>query len=219
MNYNIIYKPEVTGTKMVRRPVTGRVEFEEMKKIIGIVIAALLISGISGIGTWAYFADNENSTGNTFAAGTLDLKTNDQDGVSQTLLATNFQPGETIGPETIILKNSGSLDASSLDIVFSYEERDGTTNPADRTADDTAAVIEITLLKYDGAGLLSGISDLNENGYRDIYDLKNADLTGQSGITSLSSKDFEITVRSRSGISGEFQSDGIVITMTFTLNQ
>ena len=44
-----------------------------MKKIIGLTIAALLIIGMVGAGTWAYFSDTEESTGNTFTAGSLDL--------------------------------------------------------------------------------------------------------------------------------------------------
>ena len=48
-----------------------------MKKIIGLTIAIVLAVGIFGVATFAYFTDTETSTGNTFTAGTLDLKTND----------------------------------------------------------------------------------------------------------------------------------------------
>jgi predicted ribosomally synthesized peptide with SipW-like signal peptide len=44
-----------------------------MKKIIGLSIAALLIIGIVGVGTFAYFSDTAASTGNTWTAGTLVL--------------------------------------------------------------------------------------------------------------------------------------------------
>ena len=44
-----------------------------MKKIIGLTIAALLITGLIAGGTFAYFNDTEASTGNTFTAGTLNL--------------------------------------------------------------------------------------------------------------------------------------------------
>ncbi len=44
-----------------------------MKKIFGLTIAALLIIGIVGGGTLAYFSDTETSTGNTWTAGTLNL--------------------------------------------------------------------------------------------------------------------------------------------------
>ncbi|GAI68157.1 unnamed protein product, partial [marine sediment metagenome] len=78
-----------------------------MKKILGLTIVFMLLTGMGCIGTLAYFVNTETSQSNTFAAGTLDLKTDDVDGVSQTLFATNMAPGATVGPETIILNNTG----------------------------------------------------------------------------------------------------------------
>ncbi len=190
-----------------------------MKRILGLTIAFMLCIGMTGIGTWAYFSDVEASTGNVLAAGTLDLKTDDVDGVSQTLLAMNMQPDVTIGPETIILKNSGSVGGSSLDLAFTYVESDSSPNPADMSANATAAVIEVTTLNYDGSSLLGSVSDNNTNGYKDIEDLKNADLSGQSGINASASKEFEIAVKLIASANKTFQADGTNITMTFILNQ
>ena len=190
-----------------------------MKKIMGLTIAFLLFLAMTGIGTWAYFQDPETSTGNVLTAGTLDLKTDDVDGVSQTLLATNMEPGYTVGPETIILKNTGSVGGATLDLAFSYVESDGSSNPADMSANATAAVIEVTMLNYDGFSLLGSVSDNNSNGYKDVEDLKNADLSGQSEIPALASKEFEIAVKLKDIKNKDFQADGINITMTFILNQ
>jgi hypothetical protein len=87
------------------------------------------------------------------------------------------------------------------------------------TANATAAVIEVTTLDYGGSSLLGSVSDGNSNLYIDIEDLKNADLTGQTGIDASATKDFTITVQFRGDASHDFQSDGINITITFTLNQ
>lgn len=190
-----------------------------MKKIVGLTIVFMLLIGMSGIGTWAYFSDIETSQSNTFAAGTLDLKTNDSDGVSQTLLATNMAPGDTVSSETIILRNTGSVAGSTLDLSFSYVESDIITNPVNKSADDTAAMLEVNTLKYGPSDLLSSVNDDNSNGYRDIQDLKNTDLSGQSGIDASSDKNFEIDVILRADTGSDFQADGITITMTFTLNQ
>jgi len=81
-----------------------------MKTIIGLTIAFILAVGMIGVGTFAYFSDTETSAGNQLTAGTLDLKTDDADGVSETLYATNLAPGDTVGPSTIQLKNSGSVE-------------------------------------------------------------------------------------------------------------
>src|SRR4030043_2257546 len=101
------------------------------KKISGLVIVLLLMAGMSVISTWAFFIDVEASSSNVLTAGTLDLKTDDQDGVSQTLIATNMRRGDIVGPEKITLKNSGSLTSSSIDISFPYIEDDTTPNPID----------------------------------------------------------------------------------------
>ena len=191
-----------------------------MKKILGLTIAFMLLIGMGGIGTWAYFQDTETSTGNLLAAGTLDLKTDDVDGVTQTLYASNLKPGDIVSG-SITLKNAGTVAGSTLDLAFSYLESDDIIlNPADMTADETAAVIEVTTLDYGGSSLLGNFGDSgNTNGYRDIQDLKNADLTGQTGIDASATKDFTITVQFRGDASHDFQSDGINITITFTLNQ
>ena len=190
------------------------------KKILGLVIVLLLMAGITGISTWAFFIDVEVSTSNVLAAGTLDLKTDDQDGVSQTLLATNMRPGDVVGPENIILKNSGSLMGSSVDISFSYSEDDSIPNPVNMSADDTAAFIIISTLKYDEADILPYVDDDNSNGYVDVYDLATTSgLTGLTGIPSGATKDFEIAVQLSEDVTGQYQSDGIDITMTFSLKQ
>jgi len=190
-----------------------------MKKILGLTVSVLLLIGMAGIGTWAFFSDVETSTSNTLAAGTLDLKTNDTDGVSQTLLATNMKPGDTIGPETISLKNAGSLAGSTLDLAFTYVESDGSANPVNKSADATAAMIEVTTLDYDGSSLLASVMDNNVNGYRDIQDLKNTDLSGRDGIAASASNEFKIVIKARNNTSSDYQGDGIIITMTFTLHQ
>jgi hypothetical protein len=111
------------------------------------------------------------------------------------------------------------VDGSTLDIAFSYVENDGSPNSVDKSADDTAAMMEVTTLTYGGSDILSSVSDGNTNGYEDIQDLKNADLTSQSGINASATKDFVITVQLRSDTGNDFQDDGITVTMTFTLNQ
>ena len=189
-----------------------------MKKILGLTIAFMLLIGMGGIGTWAYFQDTETSTGNVLAAGTLDLKTDNVDGVTQTLYASNLKPGDIVSG-SITLKNIGTVAGSTLDLAFSYLGSDSSPNPAPMSADATAAVIEVTTLDYGGSSLLGSVSDGNSNLYIDIQDLKNADLTGQTGIDASGTRAFAITVQLRGDTSNDFQSDGITITITFTLNQ
>ncbi len=194
-----------------------------MKKIIGLSLVLFLIVGMIGVGTFAQFTDNETSSGNSFVSGTLDLKTNDADGVSRTLYATGMSPGDTAGPATIFLKNAGTTDGATLDIAFSYEKSDGSPNSVVKTADEVAAVLQVTALTYDVTNLLAMLTDTNGNGYIDIQDLTNTTnvtkLTGQSGLAAGETKNFVISVRLKSDTGSAFQADGIVMTMTFTLKQ
>ena len=135
-----------------------------------------------------------------------------------------MSPGATVGPSTITLKNVGTVNGATLDIVFSYAESDGSPNTVNKTADQTAAVIQILTLAYDGHNLLDTsftphVTDINSNGYIDIYDLKNANLTGLSGLDDGASKNFGISIQLISTTGNDFQNDGINITMTFTLKQ
>jgi hypothetical protein len=93
-----------------------------------------------------------------------------------------------------------------------------------KTADQTAAVIRVLTLEYDGHNLLDSsftphVTDINGNGYLDIYDLKNANLTGLPGLDAGASKTLGISIRLIDTTGNDFQSDGINITMTFTLKQ
>ena len=194
-----------------------------MKKILGLTIAALMVIGMVGGGTYAYFSDVETSASNILTAGTLDLKTNDADGVTATLDATNMAPADIEGPATVTLKNAGSLDGASLDIDISYVESDG-SEPTDAglandlTADEFADELLVDTLTYGGTDLLTGITDADADGI-DMKEVAAADLTGQAGINATLSKDFVVQVTLKSGAGNDVQGDGIDVTFTFTLNQ
>ncbi|MCD6178144.1 hypothetical protein J7K03_02760 [bacterium] len=71
--------------------------------IIGIV-AAIAVGG-----TVAYFSDTETSTGNTFSAGSLDLKVKDGDNPGVLFTLSNITPGQYYDAGTVTLKNAGSI--------------------------------------------------------------------------------------------------------------
>lgn len=191
------------------------------KKLVLSVMVILVVASVIAGGAFAAFLDVETSTNNTFTAGTLDLKTNDADGVTQTLYATNMKPGDTVGPQTITLKNSGSIDGATLDIDVSYVESDGTNPPefpVNKTADEFADELIVDTLSYGGTNLLLLVTDTDGDGI-DMKEVAVTDFSGQAGINAGLTKDFIIQVTLKDTIGNDFQADGIDVTITFTLNQ
>ncbi len=88
-----------------------------MKKIVGLTMALVLVIGLVGAGTYAYFSDTESSTGNTLTAGTLDLNIAGGDTPITTFNVSDVAPGDN-GTASSILANVGSLDGE-LDIATS----------------------------------------------------------------------------------------------------
>jgi predicted ribosomally synthesized peptide with SipW-like signal peptide len=82
-----------------------------MKKILSLTIVALMVIGLVAGGTWAFFSDTETSTGNQFAAGTLDLTIDggNTDSLIFAIDADEGYPGMTAVSEYAAMKNIGSV--------------------------------------------------------------------------------------------------------------
>jgi spore coat-associated protein N len=143
-----------------------------MKKILGLTVAAFLVIGLVGGGTWAYFSDTEESTGNVFSSGTLDLGLANSGGtdptgsVTATFGAADLAPGSAAGSGTLYVYNAGSIDMTSVQISFSvagYTENTPTTvDDYNGTADtdDLSKMIIATTVELDGhtVSALQGLS-------------------------------------------------------------
>jgi predicted ribosomally synthesized peptide with SipW-like signal peptide len=66
-----------------------------MKKILGLTVAALLIMGLVGGGTWAYFSDVETSGTNVLTAGTLNLQVGAVDPMTANISLPALKPGSS----------------------------------------------------------------------------------------------------------------------------
>ena len=143
-----------------------------MKKILGLTVAAILVIGLVGGGTWAYFSDTEESTGNIFSAGTLDLGvanvsgSNPTGSITATFSASDMAPGDVAGSGTLWVNNEGTIDMSHVYVSFavaSYGENtpdtiDGYDDTDD--TDDLSKMIIATVVEWDGGdvGALEGKS-------------------------------------------------------------
>jgi spore coat-associated protein N len=149
-----------------------------MKKILGLTIAAVLVMGLVGGGTWAYFSDTETIGDNEFLAGTLDLgldTTADQDptgSITGTFSTTAFAPGDTKSA-TIYVNNEGSIAMTSLNMTFSNTSViDGTPGSVDAgpggATDDLLQMITLTDLKFGTVGSPDDVADLDDKNITEL---------------------------------------------------
>lgn len=203
-----------------------------MKKILVSLSIIGIVAAIAIGGTVAYFYDTETSTGNTFTAGTLDLKIIDwneliwQDGVTTTWQAVDMKPGdEFLFPvEFVGLGRTGSITPNHLEITSDYliNENDclePETNCAN-SPDDMAKQMVITRFLYNGVEYLPSIQDVDLDGKKTFYDLKQVPVDNLP-IPPLADgqQNFRLSVKFAETAGNDFQGDTFDLTMIFTLNQ
>lgn len=188
-----------------------------MQKILLSILTISLVIVIGVTATRAYFSDTETSTGNSFAAGTMNLKLNGNDSVTATWAMSNMKPGDSVSA-TINLTNMGSINADHVEIGSVVNTITDATPLAAIPLDKK---LEITVLSYDGVNKLSAIVDSNGNGYKDLDDLEGAVLDDLSAPVSSggSTKALAMTVLFRTDAGNEYQGDSDSMSMTFALNQ
>lgn len=152
------------------------------------VLVSLLILGFAGTAlggmTWSYYADSDDSTGNTLQADAMDLRIDGSDSLSSTFTITSGSPGSSAS-HTYDLTNNGGVTADHVEVSFSYAENDPGSEPGDSDlnvelgATETASLVRVTTLEYrNDAGTVlydatSDMSDGNGNGVIDLEDVQN----------------------------------------------
>ena len=116
------------------------------------------IGAVVATGTGAFFSDTAQVTGNTFAAGTLDLQlTGNQGGgspadtLSNQWNFTNMAPGGTPESSSVWLRNVGSVDGATLGVSATFSNNASTPSQV-----ATAKQLRITEMTLDGNNLLVG---------------------------------------------------------------
>jgi len=136
---------------------------------------ALLLMGLVGGGTWAYFSDTESASGNELVAGTLDLGLTTTTGSKPTGGLTtgvstpdDWAPGDTESI-TIYLYNSGSIDMEEVTVKLVGEESvaDGTpesVSPVTNTnTDNLLKMVNIKSATYGGVSVTSLVNETLED--------------------------------------------------------
>jgi predicted ribosomally synthesized peptide with SipW-like signal peptide len=221
--------------KLTGKPLQGG--FSDVRKILTAIFAIGLVATMTGAGLYAYFSDTETSSSNTFTAGTLGhLKIIDwdeltwRDGVTATWTATNMKPGDEFPFETEFVelaRTQGTITPSSLEITCNYsviEENPQTPSDTDPNTnlhpDAMAKQMVIIRFMYNGINYVNTIVDVDMDGKKTFYDLKNSPVTGlpipyvaNGGIF------FRLSVKFSEEAGNDFQGDTFNLTMIFTLKQ
>jgi len=191
------------------------------KSILISILMITLLAVVVGIGTVAYFSDIEISTGNTFAAGTLDLKVNDENPwVTAPISVSNMKPGD-FGSVVIKLENAGSIDGYVSMWIKDVINSPGTTPEPEPTPDngELGANIKITIWKDDNN---NGLVDDGETVYireETLDSLNNMKVVNNlplgAGDTVYIGFKWEIPTDVRNEIMG----DSVTFTIEFVLSQ
>lgn len=211
-----------------------------MKRIIlGAILAGVVTAGTIGV-TRAYFSDTENSTGNTIAAGTLDLTVDGGNEAVTTFSLSNKAPGDS-GLESTTLGNAGSLDGE-LDIDTSGvnddacdpDGADDGTEFCDDNADlgdeaEMALYLDVDQSQDWSAGDVGLKSDETTYAFGEEQGLEYDQIDAYGGdfwdnvygglMAAGSSDDFSVDWRIDAGVGNSIQGDEVGVDFTFTLEQ
>jgi len=202
-----------------------------MKKILGLMIVALLVMVLVGGGTWAYFSDTESSANNSLAAGTLDLNIDGGDTAVTAFSVTGVVPGDN-GSGDNTLANVGSL-SGELDITFSsitntpgagggeYEGGSGELG----AAAEIAVYIDVDQSGDWSTGDIGLKSDATTYAHPTALDYAAIDSYGGDNwdaietVAASGADDFVILWRVPTSAGNEIQGDSVSFDVAFTLEQ
>jgi spore coat-associated protein N len=201
-----------------------------MKKIVGLTMALLLVIGLVGVGTYAYFSDTESSTGNTLTAGTLDLNIDGGNTAVITFTASDVAPGDS-GTGSSTLANVGTI-SGELDIATS-----ATTNTPGAGGEfgggsgELGASAQIAMyLDVDQSDTwTAGDIGLKSDGttyslpttldYDEIDDYASETWDAVEAMAASASDDIIVNWQVPTGAGNEIQGDSVSFDITFTLEQ
>lgn len=196
---------------------------------IAISLASIVTAGSLLVGaTLATFSDTSTSNGNVFAAGTMHLALCDtltdasfsavpepcpSPNASQSVTAsfgkTNLKPGDCIGPQTLTIKNNGSVDASSVVL-----------NAAINSDTTIAPFLRINSITF-GVNAVPVTDQAPLNLYPDLYDLQGTAplILPLSALAAGSSKDLVMDVCLDNTATTAVQGLSDMLSLSFTMNQ
>jgi predicted ribosomally synthesized peptide with SipW-like signal peptide len=191
-----------------------------MKKILGLTVSALMVMGLVGGGTWAYFSDTESTSGNVLAAGTLNLEVDSEDTwVTPPINIINIAPGETTANVTIDVANIGNLDGDLYVRINGFTDGGGTNPEPEVTAEagnptDNISTMLTLGAYWNGTTAVTNLDGVTIDTADGTWSGNYVDLAGTSGTASL-----EINATLDTAATNIYQGDNCTFTLEFYLAQ
>lgn len=213
-----------------------------MKRILFSLMVIGVVSAFLGGGIYAAFSDTETSTGNTFTAGTLNLKVGSADPTTETITVGSLKPGDTGNAGSWLTRNDGSI-AGTLTVSVGAITNNENTVEEPETGDtgepgELGANLTIAFwmdadkdgswtsgdyyLKSDATKVSwqTGEASLPAAAYATLDSYASDTWTNvQNVAASTDAGNFRTEYNLPSGTGNSVQSDSSVFTITFTLNQ
>ena len=202
-----------------------------MKKILGLAVAALLVMGLVGGGTWAYFSDPEASGTNSLTAGTLDLEVEGgSEGTPVIFSVSDLKPGDnsvSLGD----LENVGNLPGEFDIAIGALSEVAGASGEFAGGTDLGTNLDVAIYLDIDESGTWTsgdiGLTNADNTTYNHptaldyqsigSYASKSWDAIYTMGASD--TDDIAIAYQIGTGVGNSIQGDAAEFTITFTLEQ
>jgi len=207
------------------------------KILVGVAGGIIAVAAVVGV-TRAYFSDSENSTGNTIAAGILDLTVDGGNSAVTMFSLANKAPGDS-GTAKITLANAGNLEGE-LDVTMAAVDDDACnpdglnngTEYCDLNANlgvnaEMALYIDVDKSGTWNTGDIGLKSDGTKYSFPTGFDY--AAINSYSGdswnnaygelMAAETSDDFTVSWRIPSATGNSIQGDDVSFAVTFTLEQ
>ena len=181
------------------------------KKIGSGILSALLgISLITG-GTYAYFSDQE-TTNNTFAAGTLDLSVNP----TQIIQVDEIKPGDSFIRD-FELVNNGSLDIGQVLLETSYTVTDAQGDNTDDFGEHIQVEFLYNMDRFDEVIYETTLAELSDLQPEVINEMIFEEILDGKGLPTGDSNDLivKFTFVDNGEDQNQFQGDALDLTWTF----
>jgi len=191
------------------------------KRILASIFVISMLAFSLGYGTMSLFNDTETSKGNTFTAGTLDLKVDGKDDlkVAKYFEVVDVKPGAS-GFVVIALRNVGSIPGTADIHIKEVTNTEGANpEPETNTAEpgDLGGVLLITI-QYDANGN-GDYGDAGETIVTDAINSLNCVSKDLGPLGAGDSRNLKISWEVPSGVGNDIMGDIVTFNIEFSLKQ